>query len=124
MTSYPKPNKLSPSEKVKVKNMGIKNAKYLKFIRSLPCSNGSHFCFDKAEAHHVRRSYWGAGTSTKPHDYVTVARCRTHHDPEYEVDVEQEIIGNLLTYIRRHHDIQIAQRAIIETLMQYVEGQR
>lgn len=72
-----------------------RSKKYLEWIRGKPCE----VCGGKAEAHHVRRLRWGAGTSTKPHDYVCVSRCREHHNPEYEYQIEFEIIDNLMAYI-------------------------
>lgn len=75
--------------------MGIKNQKYLKFIRSLPCG----ICHKPGEPHHVRRSYWGAGMGLKPHDHVAVSRCRDCHNELIEDDVEREIIDNLIAFI-------------------------
>ena len=74
-----------------------RSEKYLKFIRSKRCP----YCSQKAEPHHVRRLYWGAGTGKKPHDFVAVPRCRDHHGPDFEDDVEREIIDLLIEYIRR-----------------------
>ena len=79
----------------KLKPPKYKDKKYLDYIRSLPCP----FCQQRAEPHHVRRHCWGAGTGTKPHDFVAVPRCRIHHDPYYEDGVELEIIELLMRYI-------------------------
>ena len=77
------------------KHKTYKNAQYLAYIRTLPC----FFCGGIAEPHHVRRSYWGAGTGIKSHDYVSVPRCRTHHNTDTEDGVELEIIDNLMKYV-------------------------
>jgi len=87
-----------------------RDKKYLKFIRSMRCA----FCYQPAEAHHVRRSCWGAGASQKPHDYVAVARCRGHHGPDYEDDIEFEIIKNLLRFLRGR------EREVIDALMEII----
>lgn len=76
--------------------MIYRSEKYKAFIRRHPCP----VCMSKeVEAHHVRRHYWGAGTGIKPTDLATVPRCRSHHGPDYEADVEREIIGYLMEYI-------------------------
>jgi len=72
-----------------------RSEKYLKWIRSRPCP----YCCKRSEPHHIRRSYWGAGTSQKPHDFVAVPRCRDHHGPDFEDGVEREIIGLMIEYI-------------------------
>ena len=81
------------------KPVTFKNPDYIKWIRSRPC--WFRHCRLRAEPHHVRRSYWGSGTSKKSHDYVAVPSCRTHHDPKYEdqMNVERVIIRNLMEYI-------------------------
>lgn len=74
------------------------NPDYLKFIRSKGCL----VCRRKAEAHHVRRHYWGAGTGKKPHDYVAIPLCHEHHDPKTEFyfeRIECQIIELLMDYI-------------------------
>lgn len=82
--------------------------KYLNFIRSKPCI----ICARKAVAAHVRKQYWGAGTSQKPHDYVTIQLCDTHHkildshsleyfDEFHNTDIKRVIIDNLIEYITR-----------------------
>jgi len=76
-----------------------RDPKYLKWIRTLPCPyQWTGLCEGKIEAHHVRRHRWGAGVSQKPHDYVAVPRCKTHHSPAFELDVELEIIDLLIEY--------------------------
>ena len=78
--------------------LGIyRSPKYLKFVRSHPCI----VCCKTSQAHHVRRSYWGAGTSIKPHDYVTIPLCLDCHSPdtEKELNVELIIINLLMEYI-------------------------
>ena len=82
-------------EKMKI----YRSEKYLKFVRSHPCL----ICRKKAEAHHVRRLCWGAGTSIKPHDFVTIPLCRECHSPETEKGFNVELI-------------------IINLLMEYIEG--
>ena len=74
-----------------------RNADYLKFVRKLPCVR----CGKKAQAHHVRRFYFGAGLSQKPHDYVAISLCHDCHKPETEklIDVERILINNLMEYI-------------------------
>ena len=99
MTPDPKPQK------------PFRDKKYLEFVRSLRCT----ICWKQAEAHHPRRSYWGAGTGQKPHDYVTVARCREHHGPDYEDDIEIEIIGNLIRYLAGR------EREIIDALLEILK---
>ena len=87
---------MQPIPKIKPK----RNQAYLNFIRSKPCI----VCGAKAEAHHIRRSYWGAGTSMKPHDYVTIPLCSDHHKPESEnhfVRIECQIIDYLMEYVGR-----------------------
>ena len=79
------------------------NEKYLKFIRGRPC--GIPWCGNKSQAHHVRKIRWGAGVGQKPHDYVTISRCRElHHNPKFDDSGEQgsavmEIIDNLMEWI-------------------------
>jgi len=74
-----------------------RSEKYLNFVRSKPCL----ICGKKSQAHHVRRQYWGAGTSIKPHDYVTINLCLDCHKPEIEkeLDVERIIISLLMEFI-------------------------
>jgi len=88
MTEYPKPKT-------------YQNEAYLNFIRSKGCL----VCGQKAEAHHVRRQYWGAGTGQKPHDYVCLPLCPEHHNPLIEEQTNCE-------------------RAIIDLLMEYIESMR
>ena len=83
------------------KTKPYRNQGYLNFIRAKPCL----ICSQKAEAHHVRRSYWQAGTSQKPHDYVSIPLCYEHHNPIIEHQTNCE-------------------RAIIELLMEYIESKR
>lgn len=73
------------------------NADYLKFVRSQGCL----ICSRPAEAHHVRRIRWAAGTGQKPHDYVSIPFCREHHTSENEkyINVELAIIDLLMRYI-------------------------
>ena len=89
--------KINPNPK---KNT-VRDPKYLAWIRTLPCGYNDTLCKGKVQAHHPRRQRWGAGTSQKPHDLVTVPRCEFHHDPKYEVDVELEIIDLLIEYFGR-----------------------
>ena len=86
MTPDPKPQK------------PYRNKKYLEFIRNHPCVISDD---PDTEAHHIRRSYWGAGGSQKPHDYVTIPLARKWHSPdiEKEILVERKIIGYLMEYI-------------------------
>lgn len=83
---------MNPIPKPKTK----RDPKYLAWIRKKPCP----YCGRtyEIEAHHIRRQIWGAGTSQKPHDYVAVPRCQTHHHPAYEDNVEVEIINLLIEY--------------------------
>jgi len=74
----------------------FKNEKYLAFIRTKPCL----ICGQQAEPCHVRRLHYGAGTAKKPHDYVAVPGCRTHHEAvENLVNVDRIIINLLMEYI-------------------------
>jgi hypothetical protein len=86
---------MNPQLKIKP----YRSKKYLAFVRS----HGCIVCGKPAEAHHVRRSYWGAGTAIKPHDYVTIPLCRDCHKPktEKELDVERIIISLLMEYIEK-----------------------
>jgi len=100
-----------------------KNEKYLNMmVRGTIC--GISGCGKLGEPHHVRRLYWGAGTSQKPHDYVTVSRCRDHHDPEFEENVGQEIINNLVVYLERVDPACDANRVIIDHLINCIEDRR
>lgn len=78
-----------------------RNEKYLVWIRQKPCLIPG--CFNRAEPHHVRRQYWGAGISKKPHDYVAVPLCREHHNPsiEDEFNIYLVIISQLMEYIEK-----------------------
>jgi len=76
-----------------------RSEKYKKWIRSKPCL----ICKQKAEAHHVRRQIWGAGTSIKPHDFVCIPLCPSCHSPEAEKGLNVELI-------------------IIDLLMEYIDG--
>ena len=81
------------------------SARYLAWMRGQIC--GVYGCCKIGEPHHVRRQFWGAGTSKKPHDYVCVSRCREHHNPIYDDSgtyrsAELEIIENLMQYIKEH----------------------
>lgn len=86
----------NPQQKIKP----YRSEKYLAFVRSHPCV----ICNKKAEAHHVRRLYWGAGTSIKPHDYVTIPLCPGCHNPriEKELNVERLIIDLLMEFIAKN----------------------
>ena len=80
------------------KNKPYRNEKYLDFIRNKSCV----VCGNPHVApHHIRRSYWQAGTGIKPHDYVTLPLCHRHHDPsiEKEILIERKIIEYLMEYI-------------------------
>lgn len=70
---------------------------YLDWMRGQPCV----MCGKHGEPHHVRRLYWGAGVSHKPHDYCTISLCREHHDPKHEanLNIERLIISYLMKYI-------------------------
>lgn len=74
-----------------------RNADYLAWVRRQGCL----ICGQPAEAHHVRRLYWGAGTGIRSHDFCTLPLCREHHTPETEqrINVEREIIELLMRYI-------------------------
>lgn len=76
--------KIRPYPKLKI----YRSKKYLSFIRSKPCC----ICGNKAEAHHVRRLYFGSGTAIKSHDYCTIPLYRACHDPKVEKDLDIEII--------------------------------
>ena len=84
---------MNPQLKIKP----YRSEKYLNFIRSKPCV----ICGKKAQAHHVRRSYWGSGTAIKPHDFVTIPLCYECHHPqiEKELNIERLIIELLMEYI-------------------------
>ena len=84
---------MNPDPKVKT----LRDPKYLAWVRTQPCPY-LWTCEGKVEAHHVRRHRWGAGVSQKPHDYVAVPRCHAHHHPDFEDDIELEIIDLLIEY--------------------------
>ena len=86
---------MSDLKQIYAKPVTYHDKKYLAYIRQIPCK----YCYRRAEPHHVRRHRWGAGTGKKPHDYVTVPRCRDHHGPQFEEGVEFEIIELLMGYI-------------------------
>ena len=92
------------------KKKPYRSPKYLKFRRE---RGRCEVCGQPSEPHHVRRYYWGAGASQKPHDFVTVDRCREHHKPEYEYRVNEEIVENLVLYLTLHKK----ERELIEHLM-------
>jgi len=80
------------------KQKTYRNKDYLNYIRSLPCL----ICGNpESEAHHVRRQYWMASMGRKPHDYVAIPLCRTHHTAanEQRLIVERTIIDLLMGYI-------------------------
>ena len=79
------------------KHPPYRNENYLNFIRSKPCL----VCGNRAEAHHVRRSFWGSGASQRPHDYVALPLCPAHHNllVEEQTDCERAIIDLLIQYI-------------------------
>jgi hypothetical protein len=83
------------------KPMTYKNEDYLKFIRTLGC----FICDQKAEPHHIRRSYWGAGMGKKGSDYCTINLCTQCHSREHTnpflQDMERIIIDNLINYIEK-----------------------
>ena len=104
------------------KQKPYRNPDYLKFIRL-------HFCrrcsYPAVSAHHVRRSYWGAGTGIKSHDYCTLPWCEENgcHNPknEKEIDVEAAIIFYLMEYINfKEYD----KRELIDVLMAFIEERR
>ena len=74
-----------------------RSEKYKKFIRSKPCI----ICGKTSQAHHVRRSYFGAGMGIKPSDFVCIPLCRECHSPDTEKDLNVEliIINLLMEYI-------------------------
>ena len=91
------------------KDTAYRNPKYLQFIRGKPCI----ICGQKSVAAHIRKQYWGAGTSQKPHDYVTINLCPIHHfelditmgykdfQNIYNKDIKQIIIDNLIEFLER-----------------------
>lgn len=102
------------------------NERYLNHIRGKPCSViGCHKSYNKhSHPHHVRRSYWGAGTSKKPHDYVAIPLCYLHHTPKIErkLDINAVIIKNMIEYIKAYDDDNGLK--LIDTLMQHIEDQK
>lgn len=107
-----------PSIRPCPKQKPFRNPAYLKFIRQ-------HVCIETggpAEPHHIRRSYWGAGGSQRPHDYVTIPVSRESHSPDIEnrIDYECLIIRYLVEYIKKKYD----KRDLIQTLMEFIEGER
>jgi len=80
-----------------------RDEKYLDWIRTLPC----WVCYQTpSEPHHIRKLKWGAGTSIKPHDYVTVPLCRKCHSQNSIIkDIydngEDIVIMLLMKYINK-----------------------
>lgn len=97
------------------KKKPYRNRKYLDWIRSRPCI----FCGGLSEPHHVRRYYWGSGTGQKPHDYVCIPVCRTHHDAKLEMDIciNKVIIRLIVEYIRETRD----DIEFIDCLMKFID---
>lgn len=89
------------------KPVKYKNEQYLEWMRKQPCSAClADMIVEPGEPHHIRRAKWGAGTGTKPHDYVTISLCRKHHDLfqknrplEMDMPIDDIIIDNLMRYI-------------------------
>jgi hypothetical protein len=80
------------------KPITFRNKKYEAFIRGKPCL----ICGQPSEPCHVRRLYYGAGVSQKPHSYVCIPGCRTHHKAvENLVNTDRIIINLLMEYIER-----------------------
>ena len=82
-----------------------RNKAYLKWLQTKPCC----LCgkIDGEPAHHIRRSYWGAGMSQKSHDYVAVPIClncddKVHNAKLYIENEDRIIINNLMRYIHDH----------------------
>jgi len=95
------------------------NKPYEKWV----AERGCFICDQPAEPHHVRRLGFGAGTGTKPHSYVCIPVCRTHHDPDFEkilFDVNDLIINYMVKYIKKKY----GKRNLIETLMEFIEEAR
>lgn len=101
----------NPQQKIKP----FRNQKYLDWIREKPCV----FCRQPSEPHHVRRHYWGAGIGMKPHDYVSIPVCRTHHEAKFEMDIciNTVITGLLIEYIKETGD----SLEFIDLLMQFID---
>jgi len=97
------------------------NEKYLNTqIRGHLC--GVHGCHKACEPHHMRKLFWGAGTSQTSHDYVALRRCRDHHHPHY--DDMDEIIQNLKEYSEIVRPEFFAKRFIIDSLIEQIEKWR
>jgi hypothetical protein len=105
---------MNPQPKIKPK----RNPKYLDYIRMRPCI----FCGGQSEPHHVRRHYWGAGASIKPHDYVCLPVCRTHHEAKFEMDIDinKVITRVLIQYAEEKCD----SLKFIDCLIDFIEAQR
>lgn len=71
---------------------------YLDWIKGQPCL----VCGKPSEPCHVRRHYWGAGTSKKPHDYCAIQLCRDHHSyaTERQYGTDRQVAENLMRYIQ------------------------
>ena len=86
-----------------------RNPKYLAWIRSKPCL----ICGQKSVAAHVRKQCWGAGVGIRPHDYVAINLCRTHHseldelygfvgfEEIHKIDIKRVIIDNLIKWVTK-----------------------
>lgn len=94
------------------------NKDYENFIRKIGCI----FCGSSAQAHHVRRHYWGAGIGQKPHSYVCIPLCPIHHDPGAEkfIEVEHLIIRYMTNYCKKKG----WEHELIDCLIQFIEGER
>lgn len=66
-----------------------RDKKYLKYIRTMPCSIcGSN----KSEPHHIFGSYGSIKTS----DYTAIPLCREHHNIEHQLSDKEKMIELLI----------------------------
>lgn len=105
---------MNPQKKIKPK----RNAGYLDFIRDQPCI----ICDSPAEAHHVRRLVWGAGTGIKSHDNCALPLCPNCHHPKTEALVNCE---ELIIYFNCEYAIKkYGEMNLIDGLIDYLEAKR
>ena len=110
-------NYFNPQNKIKPK----RNQDYLKFIRNQKCIVSSR-TGEGIEAHHVRRHYWGAGCSIKPHDYCTLPVHNEFHDPAIEKNFNVNTL--IIKYMVKYISMKFSELTVIGALIDLIEGLR
>lgn len=105
---------MNPQPKIKPK----RNKDYLDFIRSQPSITSGRI---PSDPHHIRRSYFGSGTSIKPHDYCCIPVDRPHTaDVEKYFDCTKLISKYLFKYIVKKYGVM----ETIDLLINVIERKR